>query len=146
MNRIRNGRVPIVATALSTALAPLITGCIGPDLNATAEPLVVTEGGTVSYVKPQSPERAAVVTDIRLQAEAGEHMPYPDVFQSEQRARLAARAEPRSVAEAEAIQLELAAIARRRQAAVSRRELAELDRRAAILRRLAAEAQAGHSP
>jgi hypothetical protein len=57
--------------------------------------------------------------------------------------RLAAREEPRSVAEAQAIEAELAMIARRRAAAVDPAEIAALEGRARELRRLNAAEQAG---
>jgi hypothetical protein len=102
----------------------------------------VTEAGTPTAAE-QSPERAAAVAEMRLQAEAGEDLPYPDVFQSLQNTRLATREEPISVAEVAAIQAELADIASRQQAAVSPAEIAYLKARAAELQRLAAQAQAG---
>ena len=91
----------------------LLAGCIGgPDLEASGDPVVVTETGAVSYAPPQSPERAAAVAEMRAQAVAGETMPYPDVFQTARRhaARRARRAAARSPTSA-AIEAELAAIA-----------------------------------
>lgn len=79
---------------------------------------------------------------MRAKAEAGETMPFPDVYQSEQTNRLALRGEPRSVAEVEAIESELSVIAERRAKATDAREIAALDARAKELRRLALARQA----
>jgi hypothetical protein len=114
----------------------------GPDLDAPSDPMVVTQAGAVTYAEPQSPERAAAIAEIRAQAAAGDVMDYPDAFQSAQSARLAAREEPRPVADVDAIQAELAAIARRQAAARSPQEIAALKARATELQRLAAAAQA----
>jgi len=142
MNQRPSRPVPVAGASLAAGFALLLGGCLGPpDLEAGADPLVVTEAGTVSYAAEPSPERAAAIADMRLQAEAGEAMPYPDVFQTERNARLAARQEPMPVADVLAIQAELADIARRRQAAVSPAEIAYLKARAAELQRLAASAQ-----
>jgi hypothetical protein len=132
------------ALAGGASICLVLGGCLGaPDFAARSDPLVVTEAGTVSYAEPRSPERMAAVAEMRARGEAGDAMPYPDVFQSAQTARLAAREEPRPVADADAIEGELAAIARRQAAAISPTEIAALKARAAELRRLAAEAQAG---
>lgn len=112
-----------------------------PDLDSSSDPLVVTEAGTVSYAPQQSPERAAAVAEMRVRGEAGDALPYPDALQTAQTARLAARPEPHSVPEAEAIEAELAAIARRQAAAISPAEIAALKARAEELRRLAAARQ-----
>jgi hypothetical protein len=142
MNQRPTRPVPAAGTSLAASLALLLGGCLGaPDLEAGADPLVVTEGGTVSYAAEPSPERAAAIADMRAQAEAGEAMPDPDVFQSERSTRLAARREPMPVADVLAIEAELAHIARRQQAAVSPAEIAYLKARAAELQRLAAAAQ-----
>ena len=131
------------ALLLACAAALLVSGCIGaPDLEASGDPVVVTETGVVSYAPPQSPERRAAVAEMRAQAVAGETMPYPDVFQTVRNTQLATRAEPISVADVRSIELELAAIARRRQAATSPAEIAALQARAEELRRLAAQAAA----
>jgi hypothetical protein len=128
---------------LAAGSALLLGACLGaPDLDSTADPLVVTESGTVSYAAEQSPDRAAAVAEMRRQAEAGEDMPFPDVFQTSQNTRLATREEPVAVLEAAAIEAELADIARRRQAAVSAAEITYLKARAAELQLLAAQAQA----
>jgi hypothetical protein len=132
MNRPSKLRVPARSSFLVIIVAGL-GGCLsGPDLDA---PAVVPAG--------QSPQRTAAVAEMREQATAGEALSFPDVFQREQTIRLAARAEPRPVASVEAIEAELAAIARREQAAVTPAEIAALKARAAELRRLAAAAQAG---
>ena len=78
---------------------------------------------------------------MRAQAAAGDTMPYPDAFQTEQTTRLAARAEPRRSPRCEAIEAELALIAERRAASTDPSEIAALDARAAELRRLALAAQ-----
>ena len=77
-----------MALPLASCLA--IAGCVGvPGLDPAGEPAAVTG---------VSPERAAALADMRAQAEAGDAMPFPDAYQSEQTARLALRGEPRSVA------------------------------------------------
>ena len=96
----------------------------------------------MSYADEPSPERAAAVAQMRANATAGDILPYPDAFQREQTLRLAARPEPRSVMDSEAIQAELASIARREASAVTPQEIAALKARAAELQRLAAQAQA----
>ena len=142
MNHGRSRPVPTAGALPVAGLALLLGGCLGaPDLNTTADPLVVTASGTVSYAAEQSPDRAAAVAEMRLRAEASEDMPYPDVFQRAQNARLATREEPISVSDVAAVQAELADIARRQQAAVSPAEIAYLKARAAELQRLAAQAQ-----
>ena len=147
MNQRPTRQVPAAGTCLAAGLALSLGGCLGaPDLDAGADPLVVTEAGTVSYAAEPSPERAAAIADMRRQAEAGEAMPSPDVFQLERNSRLAGREEPMPVAEVMAIQAELADIARRRQGAVSPAEIAYLKARAAELQRLAAQAQARLRP
>ena len=88
-------------------------------------------------VSSTSPERAAAIADMRARAEAGDKMPFPDVYQSEQTSRLALRGEPRSVADAQAIEAQLTMIAEQRAATTDPRELAALDKRAKELRRLA---------
>ncbi len=144
MNHGPSRPVPAAGALLAAGSALLLSGCLGaPDLDSTADPLVVTESGRVSYAAEQSPDRAAAVAEMRLRAEAGGDMPYPDVFQSAQNAGLATREEPNSVFNVAAIQAELADIARRQQAAVSPAEIAYLKARAAELQRLAAQAQAG---
>jgi hypothetical protein len=90
-----------------------------------------------------SPERAAAIAEMRAQAEAGDSMPYPDVFQAEQTARLVARQEPRDVIDVQAIEAELTLIAEQREATRDPREIAALDERARQLRRLALAASAG---
>ena len=128
-------RLPRLALSLVLGLA----GCMGtPDVNSGTDPLVVTEAGVVSYPPAQSPARAAAVAEMRARAEAGDLLPYPDAFQTAQAARLAARPEPYGVPEAEAIEAELAAIARRQATATSPAEIAALKARAEELRRLAA--------
>lgn len=143
MNHGPSRPVPAAGALLAAGSALLLGACLGPpDLDSTADPLVVTEGGTVSYAAEQSPDRAAAVAEMRRQAEAGEDMPFPDVFQTSQNTRLATREEPVAVLEAAAIEAELADIARRRQAAVSAAEITYLKARAAELQLLAAQAQA----
>ena len=140
MNLVSRRLVPgrrLSPLALLLAIGP--AACVGsPDLDRGSDPLVVTEAGAVGYQPEQPAERAAAVAEMRASAEAGDLMPYPDAFQAAQAARLAARPEPYSVAEAEAIEAELAAIARRRAAATDPAELAALQARAEELRRLAA--------
>ncbi len=101
-----------------------MSGCFGiPDLSS-------------NDVSTEATPRAAAVAEMRAEAAAGDKMPYPDVFLSEQTKRLATREEPLSVAEVEAIQTELALIAERRAATTDTREIAALEARARELRRL----------
>ena len=102
-------------------------------LKPPAEPVAITS---------TNPERAAAIADMRAQAEAGDAMPFPDVYQTEQTNRLALRGEPRSIAEVQAIEAELTVIAERRAATTDPREIAALDKRAKELRRLALASQA----
>jgi hypothetical protein len=144
MNRGSDRLVPASSrrTLAAGALCVVLGGCLGtPDIEASSDPLVVSEAGTVSYAPEQSPERAAAVAEMRAAAVAGDARSYPDVFQAAQTARLVARPEPHSVARAEAIEAELDAIARRQAAAVNPAEIAALKARAEELRRLAAAAQ-----
>lgn len=121
----------------------LAGGCLGPpELDAAADPLVVTEAGAPDTAGEMSPERAAAITEMRAKAAAAETTGYPDVFQSAQTGRLARREEPRPVSGADAIELELAALARQRGRATTPGEIATLEARAAELRRLGAQAQA----
>lgn len=90
-----------------------------------------------------SPERTGAVSEMRANAEAGDAMPAPDVFQSAQTARLAARPEPKPLGDVAAIEAELADIAERERSAVAPGELAALKARAEELRRIAATARAG---
>jgi hypothetical protein len=118
------------AMLLTVALA----GCVGmPDLDpkANTAPLTAT-----------SPERAAAIAEMRAEAKAGDEMPFPDAFQAEQTARLAARGEPRSMQDVQAIQAELTLIADSRSKTSDAREIAALDARAKELRRLALAAGA----
>lgn len=124
----------------AAALATLLSGCLGtPDLESSGDPLVVTEGDAPTVIP--SPERQAAIAEIRDRARAAGELPYPDAFQSEQTARLAARDEPRSVADIQAIGAELSAIAELREQAVTPGDIAALDARARELRRLAAAAE-----
>jgi hypothetical protein len=115
-------RVRLSAAAL---LCAATGGCLGlPDLDK------------VAAVPPNATPRAAAIAEMRAEAAAGDRMPYPDAFQSEQTTRLAAREEPLSTAEVEAIQAELALITERRAATSDAREIAALEARAKELRRL----------
>ena len=118
---------------LAIGLAVALSGCMGaPDLGSDAP-----VAGTIS------PERAAAIAEMRAQAEAGDSMPYPDVFQAEQTARLTARVEPLPVSNVQAIETELTLIAEQRALARDPREIAALDERARQLRKLALAAGAG---
>jgi len=144
MNTGRTRRVPARCCLGLAALSILLAGCTGmPDIDAADDPLVVTEDAGVSPDAGRSQARAAAIAEMRARAAAGDAAAFPEVFQSEQSARLAARPEPRPVGGVYAIQAELTELARRRQAAQSAAEIAELDRRAAELRRLAEQAGAG---
>ena len=122
--------------AISGAILLAIAACQGiPGVDPMRQPMA-------SAAPAQSPERAAAVAEMRAMAEAGDQMPFPDAFQAEQRARLALRAEPRSVTEVQAIEAELSVIAERRAVATNPREIAALEARAKELRRLALRADA----
>jgi hypothetical protein len=121
----RRAAVSPARLAAAALLCAATTGCLGlPDLN------------TVAAVPPNATPRAAAIAEMRAQAAAGDQMPYPDAFQGEQTTRLAAREEPLSTAEVEAIEAELALIAERRAATRDAREIAALEARARELRRL----------
>lgn len=116
-------------------LAAALAGCVGiPGMNPEA---------TSAVAPATSPERAAAVAEMRARAEAGDSMPFPDVFQSAQVTRLALREEPRSVPDVQAIEAELTIIAERRAASRDATEIAALDARARELRRLALAAGKG---
>ena len=130
--------------AFAAPIAALLGGCLGPTgLDTAADPLVVTETGAPAPPIVADPPRALAVADMRASAVAAADLPYPDVFQAEQTLRLAAREEPLAVADADAIEAELAAIARAEKGAITSSELAALKAREAELRRLLAAAQAG---
>jgi len=128
-----------VAVAAVGGLALLAGGCMAIPGHESSDPLVVTESGTESA--EMTPERAAAVAEIRAQAEASGFLPFQDALQMEQTTRLAARDEPRSVGEVQAIEAELLLIAERRAAASDPAELAALEARARELRRLSANQQ-----
>jgi hypothetical protein len=90
-----------------------------------------------------SPERAAALAEMRAQAEAGDAMPYPNVFEPEQTARMIARGEPRTVVDAQSVETELALIAEQRAKARNPGEIAALDARARELRKLVLARSAG---
>ena len=124
-------RFHIAAAAFGLALA--LSGCMSrPDLTASTAPTATI-----------SPERAAAIAEMRAMAEAGDSMPYPDAFQTEQTARLVTREEPHDVIDAQAIEIELALIAEQRAKARDPSEIAALDERARQLRKLALSAGAG---
>lgn len=126
------------AAALAAAfLLPGCTGTPGAGRLASTDPLVVTEDGVAGAV---SPARAATIAEIRASAAAANAAP-PAETPVQQTIRLAARPEPRTLAEAQAVEAELALIAERR-AGASPGELGALEARAAELRRLAVQAQA----
>jgi hypothetical protein len=112
---------------VAAALLVLLGACrSGPGVTAPAAPAAVAT----------SLERASAVAEIRARAAAGDEMPYPDPFQAAQTSRLAARDEPLTAGEVEAIEAELALIARRRTGTASAGEIAALEARARELRRL----------
>lgn len=125
-----------MALAAACLTVPL-GGCFGPDL--ASQPLVASEPGA----PPPSPERVAAVAEIRARGDAADDLPYPDAFQAEQTARLAARPEPRPASDVADIEAELAAIAQLQQTATTPEEIAELQARADALRRKSAADQAG---
>jgi len=114
-------------------LALLLPGCLGMPEIDQQETAAVTAA---------SPERAAAIAEMRAQAAAGDQMPYPDAFQTEQISRLAVRDEPRSLGSVQGIEAELAQIAERRSRSNDPGEIAVLDERARQLRRLALAASA----
>jgi hypothetical protein len=119
-------RKPISLAGLVPALVlcGATSGCFGvPDLDSK---------GVTADATPH----AAAIAEMRAEAAAGDKMPYPDVFQSQQTTRLASREEPLSVDEVESIQTELALIAERRATTTDQREIAALEARARELRRL----------
>jgi len=91
-----------------------------------------------------SPERAAALAGMRAEM-AAVNSTAPAESPVQQTMRLAGREEPRSLAEVEAIEAELALVAKRR-ANAGPGEIAALEARASELRRLAAAAQAGAAP
>src|SRR5205814_6237990 len=125
----RESRFAPFGAAVLVASGLLLGGCAGmsgPDPAGKPAPLASI-----------NPARAAAVTEMRAEASAGDRMPFPDAYQSEQAARLASREEPRSVEGVRAIEAELADIADRRAKTTDAREIASLDARAKELRRLA---------
>jgi hypothetical protein len=111
-----------------------------PDVDRPSEPVAAE---TKVGANGSSAARDAAVADMRARAKATEALPYPSAFAASRNSRLAARSEPRPVADVESIKAELAAIGKRRQNPVSATELAALDARAATLRRLLAATQSG---
>ena len=112
----------------SAGLCTALSGCFGvPDLSSP---------GVVAAGPGGATDRATVVAEIHAEAAAGDRLPYPDAFQAEQTKRLAAREEPLTAQEVEAIQTELALIAERRATTTDVREIAALETRARELRRL----------
>ena len=112
----------------SAGLCTALSGCFGvPDLSSPGVIAAGPKGGT---------DRATAVAEMRAEAAAGDRLPYPDAFQAEQTKRLAAREEPLTAEEVEAIQTELALIAERRATTTDTREIAALETRARELRRL----------
>lgn len=121
---------------MSAAALLALAACQGvPGVDSVRQPMA-------SAAPAMSPERAAAVAEMRAMAEAGDRMPFPDAFQTEQRARLVLRSEPRSVVEVQAIEAELTVIAERRTVATDPHEIAALEARAKELRRLALAADA----
>lgn len=142
MNPGQRRPVPARASASVVLLMLGLSGCLGtPDIDS-GEPVVITETGRRSLEDQRSPEQAAAIAEMRQQAERGDALPYPDAAQGGQTSRLAARPEPLTVAQVEAIEAELADVVRRQSSAVSPAELAALRAREAELRRLAARTQA----
>jgi len=88
-----------------------------------------------------SPERAAALADMRAEMAAVNATSAAE-SPVQQTMRLAGREEPRGLPEVEAIEAELALIAKRR-ANANPAEIAALEARASELRRLSAAAQAG---
>lgn len=122
-----------IKAALCLAVAiPLgglvLGGCVGaPGLRGPVANAPVATG-----VPPETVTAEASADPLVVEAAFAEAAP-PVTLQE-----FAARPEPRSVADVEAIQAELAALAERRAAAGSAREIAALDARAEELKRLAA--------
>ena len=139
MNPEESRRGPAAPAVLALGLCIAFAGCTELSgafrKTSDADPLVATQSAPSGA---RSPEKAAAIAEIRRQAAAGDTAAFPDVFQSEQTRRLAARAEPRSVADIEATEAELTAISEMRREALTPAEVAALDARAKGLRRLAA--------
>jgi hypothetical protein len=119
---------------LAVAGALTLPACTASRNADSDSSLVVTENGAGSI--PMSPGRAAAVAAMRAEVAAVNSTP-PAESSVEQAIRLSGREEPRSVAEVDAIEAELALIAEQR-AGATPGELAALEARAAELRRLAA--------
>ena len=134
MNPAASRLVPALAAA---AVAYLSAGCTDRSVWRPGERLAAAP------ITASTPERRAAIAEMRAKGEAGEAAAFPEVFQEQRMTELAARPEPRAVADVAAIEAELAAIARQRERAQSPAALASLEARAAELRRLAAAAQAG---
>jgi hypothetical protein len=109
-------------------LCAALSGCLGmPDLSST---------GAIPADGEAANERAAAVAEMRAEAANVDHLPYPDAFLAGQTTRLAAREEPMTEAQVEAIQTELAAIAAQRAQTTNTQEIAALETRARELRKL----------
>jgi hypothetical protein len=87
-------------------------------------------------LSPAATGHTVAIAEIRAEAAAGDEMAYPSVYSPAQTAELAARPEPLTTTEVEAIQTELALIAERRARVTDAREIAALEARARELRRL----------
>lgn len=127
----------------AAALTAAVGGCVAPSLRGVSVPPPVAQAARAEAPHKDSPERAAAVEEMRAEAEAAGQRPFPDVFQTERNTRLAARDEPISTEDVQAVTAELSEIARRRATATSAAEIAALDARAKELQRLAAAAAAG---
>jgi hypothetical protein len=113
------------AGLLAGALALACGGCFGvPDIEA---------GAPAAGAVPATP-RDRAIAEMHAEAVAGDRMPYPSTVQAN-RAALAARSEPLSTQQVEAIQTELSLIAAKRAQTSDAKEIAALDARARELRR-----------
>jgi hypothetical protein len=137
MNFGRRFPVSTLGGFAAAAMGLLVSGCVGTaGLRPPGDPPVITETGTVGPAAEPAAARAALLAEMRAAAEASAAQPHTQ-------AGLAARPEPKSVAEVEAIEAELELIGQQRAASANPREIAALEARARELRRLVAAAQAG---
>ena len=141
MKRASGRLVPVRSTVAALALA--LSACqMAPDVDAPSGAAAAPPAVIGAAKAKDSAQRAAAVAEMRSRGAAAETQPYPDAFAATRNARLAARPEPRSVADTATIKTELADIARRQQGAISPAEIEALKAREAVLRGLLAQAQA----
>ena len=143
MNRQRQQRLAPIIWAM--AVLGLVTGgCVGARGGLAPGPSqAVTDPALAGPEAEAELAQAAVVADMRADAEAARQAPDVSVTPAQRTAQLAARPEPRRIEEVAAIQAELLLIAERRASTFDPQEIAALEARERELRRLFAAAQAG---